>query len=109
LATPPTEAFNCPATKAAIGNECDKLDPGALDRHFAEYVGKVAEESGELAGKTLAFSEIDSYEMGGQNWTQGLQEIFEREKGYDLTPILPLLAGRLIGDRETADAVRGDS
>lgn len=103
-----TGAQNHPATDSGRGNECDKLDPKALDKHFAAYVGKLAEEGGPLAGRSFAFSEIDSYEMGGQNWTGGFAKIFRARKGYDLIPFLPLVTGRLIGDPETADAVLGD-
>ncbi len=103
-----TGAHNHPATDAGRGNECDKLDAAALDRHFAAYVGKLAQECGPLAGRSFLFTEIDSYEMGGQNWTRGLDVTFRKKFGYDLTPFLPLLAGRLVGDPETAAAVLGD-
>jgi len=103
-----TGAFNHPATDSGRGWECDKLDAKALDRHFAAYVGKLAEECGPLAGKSFAFAEVDSYEMGGQNWTAGFEKTFQAEKGYDLIPMLPLVMGRLVGDASTADAVLGD-
>jgi len=48
--------------------------------------------------------EIDSYEMGGQNWTDGFAEIFQKEKGYDIIPFLPAFAGRYVG---SAEAVTG--
>lgn len=103
-----TAATNNPATVAGKGLECDKLNRAALDQHFAAYVGQLAQESGPLTGKSLRFSEIDSYEMGGQNWTEGLAEKFRAAKGYDLTPFLPLLAGRAIGEPATAEAVLRD-
>jgi hypothetical protein len=103
-----TGAYNHPATDSGRGNECDKLDPVALDKHFAAYVGKLAEECGPLTGQSFYFSEVDSYEMGGQNWTDGFEKTFRARKGYDLIPLLPLVTGRLIGDPNTADAVLGD-
>ncbi|MFC1766048.1 glycosyl hydrolase [Planctomycetota bacterium] len=103
-----TGAYNHPATDSGRGWECDKLDAKALDKHFAAYVGKVAEQCGPLVGKSFYFSEVDSYEMGGQNWTAGFDKTFQAEKGYDLIPMLPLVMGRLIGDASTADAVLGD-
>lgn len=103
-----TGTKNHPPTAAGIGFECDKLDAGVLDKHFAAYMGKVIESAGPLAGKSLLYSEIDSYEMGWQNWTHNFEDTFREIKGYDLTPYLPLLAGRFIGDQETADAVCGD-
>lgn len=103
-----TGAQNGPATDAGTGLECDKLNAKALDKHFAAYVGKVAEESGSLAGKSFRFAEIDSYERGYQNWTDGFGEIFKKKKGYDLLPFLPLMAGQLIENTNTSDAVYAD-
>jgi len=103
-----TGAVNTPATDAGRGLECDKLNAEALDKHFAAYVGKVAKECGDLTGKSFVFSEIDSFEMGYQNWTKGFETLFEEEYGYDLYPFLPLLAGRLVEDVNTSDAVYDD-
>jgi len=99
---------NQPATDAGRGLECDKLNAEALDKHFAAYVGKVAEQCGDLTGRTFQSAEIDSYEMGWQNWTDGFEHLFAERKGYDLTPYLPLIAGRFVGDLDTADAVLAD-
>ncbi len=103
-----TGGMNSPATSAGRGLECDKLDRAAIDKHFAAYVGKLAQESGALTGKSFGFAQIDSYEQGGMNWTQGFAGLFQTAKGYDLLPFLPLLAGRFIGDVETTNAVLGD-
>ena len=99
---------NQPATDAGRGLECDKLNKAALDKHFAAYIGKVVEQCGDLTGKTFQSAEIDSYEMGWQNWTDEFETFFAKRKGYDLTPYLPLIAGRYIGDLDTADAVLAD-
>jgi hypothetical protein len=103
-----TGAKNHPATAAGEGFECDKLNAAALDKHFEAYLGKVLEDAGPLAGKSLLFSEIDSYEMGWQNWTDGFTDIFKEQKGYDLIPYLPLMAGHFIADAEAADAICSD-
>ena len=103
-----TGEHNHPATAAGKGLECDKLNKAALDKHFAAYVGKVAEQAGELTGRTFQTSEIDSYEMGWQNWTDGFETLFMERKGYNLLPFLPLIAGRYVGDVESADAVLSD-
>ena len=103
-----TGEHNHPATPAGRGLECDKLNKSALDKHFAAYVGKVAEQAEAFTGNAFYSSEIDSYEMGWQNWTDGFETLFSKRKGYDLLPYLPLIAGRFIGDLETADAVLGD-
>lgn len=103
-----TGTKNHPPTAAGLGFECDKLDAAVLDKHFAAYMGKVIEEAGPLAGKSLLYSEIDSYEMGWQNWTDDFLTLFQERRGYDLTPFLPLIAGRFIGDADAANAVSND-
>lgn len=103
-----TGAQNHPATDVGRGLECDKLSKAALDKHFAAYVGKVAKESGDLAGKSLHSSEIDSYEMGWQNWTEDFETLFADDRGFDIRPYLPLVAGRYVGDMDFADAVLAD-
>lgn len=103
-----TGAMNSPATEKGHGLECDKLKASALDTHFANYVGKIAEEAGDLTGKSFRFSEIDSYEVGGQNWTEGYREQFEKAYGYRLLPLLPLFAGRVIEDPRTSSAILRD-
>lgn len=103
-----TGAMNSPATDKGHGLECDKLKASALDKHFAAYVGKIAEESGPLSGKSFRFSEIDSYEVGGQNWTENYAELFKESYGYDLIKFLPLYAGRGIENLETTSAVLRD-
>ncbi|MEY2878809.1 MAG: hypothetical protein RLZZ15_1189, partial [Verrucomicrobiota bacterium] len=54
------------------------------------------------------YSEIDSYEEGGMNWTEEFAEKFTAAKGYDFVSFLPLVTGRLVADPGTTDAVLGD-
>jgi len=91
-----TGAKNIPATVEGTGLECDKFDPVALRFHFEQYVGKIAKRAKEKGFTSLKFSEIDSYEMGGQNWTKGIEGTFQEKFGYDIIPWLPLLTGRVI-------------
>ena len=41
----------------------------------------------------------DSLELGHANWTHGMLELFERSKGYDIGPYLPLVLGGVRGLR----------
>ena len=100
-----TGAKNIPATVEGTGLECDKFDPAALQFHFEQYVGKIAKEAQAKGYKSLKFSEIDSYEMGGQNWTTGIEDTFEHKFGYDIVPWLPLLTGRVIESPEHSGAI----
>jgi hypothetical protein len=48
---------------------------------------------------SLKYLATDSWELGGTNWTDGFEEEFRQRRGYDPIPYLPVLAGRIVGDR----------
>ena len=104
----PIGVTNHPATKYGIGLECDKLSRDALKKHFAGFVDKVIADAGPLAGKTLVYSLIDSYECGEQNWTPALPQEFRRRCGYDLRPWLPVLTGRIVQSPALSQRFRDD-
>ncbi len=95
-----TGAINSPASKWGEGLEIDKFSRPALKNHFNAFVQKVIDNSKHMAPNALQYVGIDSYEMGGQNWTDDFVDIFMARKGYDIISFLPLFAGRYI---ESAD------
>jgi hypothetical protein len=100
-----TGAFNVPATVEGEGLEVDKFNAKALQFHFDAFVGKLMKKVNAKGIKSLKTTEIDSYEVGGQNWTQGLEKTFEEKFAYDLIPWLPLLTGRVIESPEHTGAI----
>lgn len=94
---------NHPAPEAGRGLECDKLSKQAAEVHFQGLMGRLIEDAGPLAGKTLASTHIDSWEVGSQNWTPGFREEFRRRRGYDLLPLLPVMTGRVVDSLETSE------
>jgi hypothetical protein len=48
---------------------------------------------------SLKYLATDSWELGGTNWTGDFREQFIARRGYDPVPYLPVIAGRIIGDR----------
>ena len=92
----PTGAINHPATKEGEGLECDKFSKAALDAHWAGFMQKILDDLGPLAGKTLNTSLIDSYEVGGQNWTKNFRAEFQKRRGYDPLKFLPAFTGRVV-------------
>lgn len=100
-----TGAKNIPATIEGTGLECDKFDPAALRFHFEQYVGKIADKAKAKGYSSLKTSEIDSYEMGGQNWTTGINQTFEDKFDYDIIPWLPLMTGRVIESSQHSGAI----
>lgn len=103
-----TGASNHPASKEGRGLECDKLNRDAFKRHYDAFVAKVALNKKTVAPDAMQYIEIDSYEMGGQNWTDELAEVFKKQKGYDLLPFMLLYAGRFVDSAETSEAVLWD-
>ena len=93
-----TGKHNVTASASGDGLECDKFDPKALDFHFNHVIGTVMKNAGELSGKAFNAVTIDSYEAGMQNWTENFPEEFLKRAGYDITPYLPALTGRIVGD-----------
>jgi hypothetical protein len=45
----------------------------------------------------------DSYETGGQNWTDGLVDEFTAKYGYSPVPYMPVLKGYVVGSRDLSD------
>lgn len=66
-----------------------------MDVHFDAYVGKVLKALKGIASFDNVL--LDSYEVQGQNWTDGFAEVFAARKGYSIVPWLPAIAGYPIG------------
>ena len=103
-----TGAFNNPASDEGRGLEVDKLNRASFKKHYDAFVKQVVLNVRDLAPNALKYAEIDSYEMGGQNWTEGFPEIFENDKGYDIIQKLPVIAGRFIENPEASEAILYD-
>ncbi len=84
--------------------ESDKLSKAATKVHYDGYVGRLVKLCGPLTGTTFTEAVNDSWEMGPQNWTAGLQNEFRRRRGYDITPFMPLLlTGRVVDSVEISE------
>lgn len=99
----PTGARNAPSPESGRGLECDKLSREAFDAFWAGMMGPVIEDAGPLAGKTLNNALIDSYEMGGQNWTPIFREEFKKRRGYDPLLLLPAITGHVVDSGEISE------
>ena len=74
--------------------EIDPMSAGAMDRHFAQTGAKLVEDAGALAGKTLKYLHVDSWEIGIPTWTDRFAEEFRARRGYDPIRYLPALVGK---------------
>ena len=94
---------NHPAPLGGEGLECDKLSKEALDAHWAGMMGKMIEKFGPLTGKSFTKVEVDSWEVGTQNWTPKFREEFVRRRGYDMTRFLPVFGGQTVDSVEATE------
>jgi len=81
------------------GYALDVADEGALRRYWDAVVEPLIADAGPLAGKTLKYLHTDSWEVDVFNWTPTLPQEFQRRRGYDLKPWLPVVAGRILNSR----------
>jgi hypothetical protein len=98
-----TGAKNRPAVPAGLGYEVDKLSPKHLTDYLRGYTDPLAQSLGPLYGKSLRYVLLDSWEAGMQNWTDEMISEFQHRRGYDPTPYLPVLAGRVVESAEVSD------
>jgi len=99
----PTGKDNHPAPEAGRGLECDKLSKAGSEAAFNGLMGKLIHDVGPLAGKTLVSTHIDSWEVGSQNWTADFRREFQRRRGYDPLPLLPIVTGYVLDSAETSE------
>lgn len=94
---------NGPASFESEGLEVDKINREHIQSHFDAFVGEVLRRVPAEDRKTLKVVVVDSYERGGQNFTDGFLDDFRQYYGYDATPFLPILRGHVIENFDVAD------
>ena len=99
---------NHPVTPDGSGLEVNKLNRAAADHYWAGMFGPLTEKLGPLMGSTFDHTLIDSYEVGGQNWSSTFAEDFKQRRGYDLLPYLPIFTGRIVESPAVSDRVLWD-
>ncbi len=95
-----------------FGNEgslnLDGLSTEAMDKGWEATVGRLLAKMTPVERKGLKLIEEDSWEAGHPTWTKTFPEEFNKRRGYDLLPYLPVLAGRVIGDEEFSKQIKQD-
>ena len=85
------------------GFSLDVLDAGAFQRYWDAVVEPLIADAGPLAGKALKYLHTDSWEVEPLNWTPMMREEFQKRRGYDMLPWLPVLAGRIVESRAASN------
>lgn len=99
----PTGVTNSPATPEATGLEVDKLSRRHTQRHFDAYIGEILRRIPEKDRTTFKVVVQDSYETGGQNFTDDMIAEFESTYGYSMLPYLPAYYGYTVGNNDLSD------
>ena len=98
-----TTGVTSPAVPEATGLEADKMSRKHIEAHFEKYLGEIFRRipaAERACWKTVV---QDSYETGGLNWTDDMEEAFANAYGYDPAPYLPVLCGNVVGSEEMSD------
>lgn len=84
------------APTSSQGLECDKLSKKGIDQHFDLFLDPLLTKLKPYCGTTLTGLMMDSWEAGKQNWTEELPTFFKTKRGYELSPYLLALTGRIV-------------
>lgn len=74
----------------AKGLECDKFSHQAVAKQIDSWFGLFMQRPHH---EVVRYMHVDSWECGSQNWSPSFAHEFERRRGYDLLPLLPVYAG----------------
>ena len=94
---------NHPASAEATGYEVDKLSAQHVGDYVKTYVDMISNAVGPNFGKSFRYFLMDSWEVGVENWTDNMLADFQARRGYDPTPFLPVLTGRIVESAEASD------
>ncbi|MGQ8338227.1 glycosyl hydrolase [Sunxiuqinia sp. A32] len=99
----PTGTTNAPASPEATGYEVDKMSKEHVAMHFDGHMGEILKRIPEADRKSFKVVVQDSYETGGQNFTDGFISEFKQRYGYDPVPYLPVYQGKVVGSEIASD------
>jgi hypothetical protein len=101
----PLGTENHPAPIEATGLEVDKLNREHVRAYLQTYLDRYEHVTGpELFGhQGVNALTVDSTEIGAQNWTESMLADFQRLRGYDPSPWLPVLTGVVVGTAQQSD------
>ncbi|MBN2180390.1 MAG: hypothetical protein JW715_00645 [Sedimentisphaerales bacterium] len=86
----------------------DYMDSDIFKQYWDRIVAPILDDAGPLVGKTVKYLCTDSWECGGANWSRNFQGDFIERRGYDPTPYLPVIAGKIIENRDVSNRFLAD-
>ncbi|MBE9583487.1 glycoside hydrolase family 2 [Mucilaginibacter sp. JRF] len=98
-----TLVTNSPASPAGTGLEVDKMSKKHAAYHFDSYLGEIMKRIPAADRKSWKVTVQDSYETGGQNWSDDFIAEFKDKYNYDPVPYLPVFKGTVVGSQDRSD------
>ncbi len=99
----PTGTTNAPASPEATGYEVDKMSREHVAMHFEGHMGEILKRIPVADRKCFKVVVQDSYETGGQNFTDDFIADFKQRYGYDPVPYLPVYKGLVVNSEQSSD------
>lgn len=99
----PTFVTNGPASIEGIGLEVDKMSKEHAKKHFDSFLGEILRRIPAEDRKTWKTVVFDSYEVGGQNFTDDFLTDFKKRFGYNATPYLPIFSGYIVNSSDESN------
>jgi hypothetical protein len=99
----PTLVKNAPAPPEGTGLQGDKMSEKHVAENFDAFLGQIIRRVPAEDRKSFKIVVQDSYEVGGQNWTDGMIDSFKVHFGYDPTPYIPAMMGHVVGSEDQSD------
>ena len=103
-----TGAKNHPCQPEGHGLEVDKMSQEHTLFHMESSLGRTIKESKNYIGKSFKGILLDSWEVGSQNWTEKMPDIFKERRGYDIKKFLVACTGRAVISPAVSDAFLSD-
>jgi hypothetical protein len=101
-------AYTHTGARNAWGTYTDAMSAEAMDKTWDVTIGRLLREMSPEERKGLIGIEDDSWESGVTTWTKRFPMEFQRLRRYDLTPWLPVLAGKKMGGPGAAEGFKRD-
>jgi len=99
----PTGVKNGPASPEGTGLEVDKMSKEHVKGHFEAFLAEIIRRIPAADRTSWKVVVEDSYETGGQNWTDDMLTRFKERYHYDALAYLPVLEGKVVGSQDQSD------
>lgn len=91
------------------GLECNKFSREAVLKQINGWFGAIYNHiDREQAKRVITRMHIDSWECGSQNWSDNFCDEFQKRRGYDLMPYLPVMTGVIVENTDKSEEVLRD-